>query len=92
MKLLAQSKSHLFVLCEISEINLEEYKFLRGRGWNTLSNRYGDILIGYRTNFIDENMKRLVGFIFVGEAHESLLCSYMIRFSRSASKETTMIF
>ena len=78
VKSLAQSKSHLFMLCEASEINVEERRFLRDRGWSTLSNAYGDILIGCRTNFVGENMRRLAGSTLVGEAHESLPCSYMI--------------
>ena len=70
------------MLCEASEIHLEERKFLRDRGWSSLSNRDGDIMIGCRTNFVGENMRRLaearLGSTLVGVAHESLPCSYMI--------------
>eukprot|EP00439_Symbiodinium_sp_Y106_P030437 s1316_g3.t1 len=37
---LARSKSHLFMLCEASETNDGERRFLHERGWMTLSNRY----------------------------------------------------
>ena len=36
------------MLCEASETNDMERRFLQERGWMTLSNRYGDILIGAR--------------------------------------------
>ena len=47
-------------------------------GWMTLSNRYGDILIGSRVNDVEASMKRLAGSTLVGVAHEALPCSYMI--------------
>ena len=78
IKSLAQSKSHLFMLCEASEINSEERRFLRDRGWMTLANAYGDILIGSRANDVESSMKRLAGSTHVGVAHEALPCSYMI--------------
>ena len=78
MKSLAQSKSHLFMLCEASEINTEERRFLRERGWMTLSNAHGGILIGSRANDVESSMKRLAGSTLVGVAHEALPCSYMI--------------
>ena len=49
VKSLAQSKSHLFMACEASEVNQGELKFLRDRGWSVLGNRSGDIMIGSRT-------------------------------------------
>ena len=75
---LARSKSHLFTLCEASEINEGERSFLYERGWKTLSNRHGDILIGSRVNDHDSSMRRSAGSTQVGVAHESLPCSYMI--------------
>ena len=78
IKSLAQSKSHLFRLCEASEINTEERRFLRDRGWMTLANAHGDILIGSRANDVESSMKRLAGSTHVGIAHEALPCSYMI--------------
>ena len=44
----------------------------------TLSNKYGDILIGSRVNDVESSMKRLAGSTLVGVAHEALPCSYMI--------------
>ena len=75
---LARSKSHLFMLCEASEINDGERRFLRERGWMTLSKRHGDILMGFRVNDVESSMKRLAGSTLVGVAHEALPCSYMI--------------
>ena len=75
---LARSKSQLFMLCEASEINDGERRFLHERGWMNLSNRYGDILIGSRVNDVESSMKRLAGSTLVGVAHEALPCSYMI--------------
>ena len=53
---------------EASEVHQEELKFLRDRGWSVLRNRSGDIMIGSRTNFVGENMRRLAGSTLVGEA------------------------
>ena len=78
VKSLAQSKSHLFMACEASEVNQGELKFLRDRGWSVLRNRSGDIMIGSRTNFVGENMRRLAGSTLVGEAHSALPLTYMI--------------
>ena len=78
IKSLAQSKSHLFMLCEASEINSEERRVLRDRGWMTLANAHGDILIGSRANDVESSMKRLAGSTHVGVAREALPCSYMI--------------
>ena len=44
----------------------------------TLSNKYGDILIGSRVNDVESSMRRLAGSTLVGVAHEALPCSYMI--------------
>ena len=75
---LARSKSHLFMLCEASAINAVERRFLHERGWMTLSNKHGDILIGSRVNDVESSMRRLAGSTLVGVAHEALPCSYMI--------------
>ena len=63
--------------CEASEVNQEELKFLRDRVWSVLRNRSGDIMIGSRTNFVGENMRRLAGSTLVGEAHSALPLTYM---------------
>ena len=78
MKSLAQSKSHLFMACEASEINQQELEFLRDRGWSVIRNRSGDIMIGSRTNFAGESVKRLAGSTLVGEAHDALPLTYVI--------------
>ena len=67
VKSLAQSKSHLFMACEASEINQQELEFLRDRGWSVIRNRSGDIMIGSRTNFAGESMQRLAGSTLVGK-------------------------
>eukprot|EP00439_Symbiodinium_sp_Y106_P051924 s2704_g6.t3 len=98
VKSLAQSKSHLFIACEASEVNQEELKFLPDRGWSVLRNRSGDIVVGCRTNFVGENMKRLAGSTLVGVAHNALPLTYMIVgssmaiLSQSADKGTEMTF
>ena len=76
--MLARSKSHLFMLSEASEINDGERRFLHERGWMTLSNKHGDILIGSRVNDVESSMKRLAGSAMAGVAHEALPCSYMM--------------
>ena len=76
VKSLAQR--HLFRACEASEINQQELEFLHDRGWSVIRNRSGDIMIGSRTNFVGESMKRLAGSTLVGEAHNALPLTYMI--------------
>eukprot|EP00439_Symbiodinium_sp_Y106_P064851 s2502_g10.t1 len=78
VKSLAQSKSHLFMACEASEINQQELEFLRDRGRSGIRYRSGDIMIGSRTNFARESMKTLAGSTLVGEAHDALPLTYMI--------------
>eukprot|EP00439_Symbiodinium_sp_Y106_P045258 s5128_g5.t1 len=67
VKSLAQGKSHLFMACEASEINQKELEFLRDRGWSVIRNRSGDIMMGSRTNFAGESMKRLAGSTLSGK-------------------------
>ena len=56
IKSIAQSTSHLFMLCEASEISLD---FLYSRGWQTIRNISGDILIGSSTNLVADLGRRI---------------------------------
>ena len=52
IKSIAQSKSHLFMLCEATNVTQGEKDFLYSRGWQTIQNNSGDIIIGSRTNLV----------------------------------------
>ena len=52
--------------------------FLYARGWQTIQNNSGDILIGSRTNLVGSSLTRLAGSTLVGEAHAHLPLTYMI--------------
>ena len=52
IKSIAQSKSHLFMLCEATNVTQGEKDFLYSRGWQTIQNNSGDIIIGSRTNLM----------------------------------------
>ena len=78
IKSIAQSKSHLFMLCEATNVTQGEKDFLYARGWQTIQNNSGDILIGSRTNLVGSSLTRLAGPTLVGEAHAHLPLTYMI--------------
>ena len=78
IKSIAQSKSHLFLLCEATNVTQGEKDFLYSRGWQTIQNSSGDILIGSRTNLVGSSLTRLAGSTLVGEAHAHLPLTYMI--------------
>ena len=78
IKSIAQSKSHLFMLCEATNVTQGEKDFLYARGWQTIQNNSGDILIGSRTNLVGSSLTRLAGSTLVGEAHAHLPLTYMI--------------
>eukprot|EP00439_Symbiodinium_sp_Y106_P037617 s4917_g4.t1 len=78
IKSIAQSKSHLFTLCEATNVTQGEKDFLYARGWQTIQNNSGDILIGSRTNLVGSSLTRLAGSTLVGEAHAHLPLTYMI--------------
>ena len=58
IKSIAQSKSHLFMLCEATNVTQGEKDFLYARGWQTIQNNSGDILIGSRTNLVPVRLAR----------------------------------
>ena len=68
IKSIAQSKSHLFLLCEATNVTQGEKDFLYSRGWQTIQNNSGDIIIGSRTNLVGSSLTRLAGSTLVGEA------------------------
>ena len=78
VKSIAQSKSHLFMLCEAAGISKDELDFIYSRGWQTIQSISGDILIGSRTNLVGSSLKRLAGSTLVGVAHSHLPLTYMI--------------
>ena len=78
IKSIAQSKSHLFMLCEATNVTQGEKDFLYSRGWQTIQNNSGDIIIGSRTNLVGSSLTRLAGSTLVGEAHAHLPLTYMI--------------
>eukprot|EP00439_Symbiodinium_sp_Y106_P038507 s5091_g4.t1 len=80
---IAQSKSHLFMLCEASEISKGELDFLYSRRWQTIQNKSGghphwkqDKSRGFR--FQSEAFSSLAGSTLVGVAHSHLPLTYMI--------------
>eukprot|EP00439_Symbiodinium_sp_Y106_P062619 s3519_g9.t1 len=75
---IAQSKSHLFLLCEATNVTQGEKDFLYSRGLQTIQNNSGDIVIGSRTNLVGSSLTRLAGSTLVGEAHAHLPLTYMI--------------
>ena len=79
IKSIAQSKSHLFMLCEATNVTQGEKDFLYSRGWQTIQNNSGDIIIGSRTNLVGSSLTRLAGSTLVGEAHAHLPLTYMNR-------------
>ena len=78
VKSIAQSKSHLFMLREATNVTQGEKDFIYARGWQTIQNNSGDILIGSRTNLVGSSLTRLAGSTLVGEAHAHLPLTYMI--------------
>ena len=78
VKSIAQSKSHLFMLCEAAGSSKDELDFIYSRGWQTIQSISGDILIGSRTNLVGSSLKRLAGSTLVGVAHSHLPLTYMI--------------
>ena len=78
IKSIAQSKSHLFLLCEATNVTQGEKDFLYSRGWQTIQNNSGDIIIGSRTNLVGSSLTRLAGSTLAGEAHAHLPLTYMI--------------
>ena len=78
IKSIAQSKSHLFMLREATNVTQGEKDFLYARGWQTIQKNSGDILIGSRTNLVGSRLSRLAGSTLVGEAHAHLPLTYMI--------------
>eukprot|EP00439_Symbiodinium_sp_Y106_P027882 s9383_g3.t1 len=78
IKSIAQSKSHLFILCEATNMTQGEKDFLYARGWQTIQINSGDILIRSRTNLVGSSLTRLAGSTLVGEAHAHLPLTYMI--------------
>ena len=78
VKSIAQSKSHLFMLCEATNVTQGERDFLYSRGWQTIQNNAGDLIIGSRTNLVGSSLTRLAGSTLVGEAHAHLPLTYMI--------------
>ena len=68
IKSIAQSKSHLFMLWEASEISKGELDFLSSRGWQIIQNNSGDILIGSRTHLVGSSLKRLAELIRISRS------------------------
>ncbi|OLP83791.1 hypothetical protein AK812_SmicGene35407 [Symbiodinium microadriaticum] len=61
IKSIAHAKAHLFLLCEAGELNATVLDFLHRRGWETLRNPNGELLIGCRTNGQGSKMTMLAG-------------------------------
>ena len=74
----AHAKAHLFLLCEAGELNDAELEFLHRRGWETLRNPNGELLVRCRINGQGSEMTMLAGPTFVGVAHSHLPLTYMI--------------
>ena len=55
IKSIAQSK------CEATNVTQGEKDFLYSRGWQTIQNNSGDIIIGSRTNLVGSSLTRLAG-------------------------------
>ena len=66
------------MLCEATNVTQGERDFLYSRGWQTIQNNAGDIIIGSRTNLVGSSLTRLAGSTLVGEAHAHLPLTYMI--------------
>ena len=66
------------MLCEATNVTQGEKDFLYSRGWQTIQNNSGDIIIGSRTNLVGSSLTRLAGSTLVGEAHAHLPLTYMI--------------
>ena len=78
IKSIAHVKAHVFMLCEAGELNDAELEFLHRRGWETLRNPNGELLVGCRTNGQGSEMTMLAGPTFVGVAQSHLPLTYMI--------------
>ena len=78
IKSIAHAKARLFLLCEAGELNATELDFLHRRGWETLRNPNGELLVGCRTNGQGSKMTMLAGPTLVGVAHSHLPLTYMI--------------
>ena len=80
LKSIAHAKAHLFLLCEAGELNDRELDFLHRRGWETMRNPNGELLVGCRTNGKGSSMTMLAGSTLVGVAHSHshLPLTYMI--------------
>ena len=78
VKSLAQSKSHLFCLCEAATLNEEELSHLKGRGWTLFQNPAKDLMVASRTNEIGSSITQLAGSKLKYEDHAHLSLSYMI--------------
>ena len=91
IKSIAHAKAHLFLLCEAGELNATVLDFLHRRGWETLRNPNGELLIGCRTNGQGSKMTMLAGPTLVGVAHSHLPLTYMISISSSARPCLTVL-
>ena len=78
IKSIAQAKAHLFWLREAGEINAQELSFLHQRGWETVRNPNGELLVGCRTNKVGPRTQQVAGSIRVGVVHAHLPLTYVI--------------